>query len=110
MLLLDEPFGALDQNLRDDMQVELRKLQQNPGITSLIVTHDRKEALILSDRIAVMNAGRIEQTDRRPGLAAQRCKARPEAQRRVDYDELTAAIKQKNKAEQRVAQKARSRR
>ncbi|MFI5011812.1 MAG: ABC transporter ATP-binding protein [Hyphomicrobiales bacterium] len=61
ILLLDEPFGALDQNLRDDMQVELRKLQQGLGITSLIVTHDQKEALILSDRIAVMNAGRIEQ-------------------------------------------------
>ena len=62
VLLLDEPFAALDQNLRDDMQVELRKLQQALGITSLIVTHDQKEALILSDRIAVMNAGRIEQT------------------------------------------------
>ena len=61
ILLLDEPFGALDQNLRDDMQVELRKLQQELGITSLIVTHDQKEALVLSDRIAVMNAGRIEQ-------------------------------------------------
>jgi ABC-type Fe3+/spermidine/putrescine transport system ATPase subunit len=61
VLLLDEPFGALDQNLRDDMQVELRKLQQNLGITALIVTHDQKEALILSDRVAVMNAGRIEQ-------------------------------------------------
>jgi ABC-type Fe3+/spermidine/putrescine transport system ATPase subunit len=61
VLLLDEPFGALDQNLREDMQVELRKLQKALGITSLIVTHDQKEALILSDRVAVMNAGRIEQ-------------------------------------------------
>jgi ABC-type Fe3+/spermidine/putrescine transport system ATPase subunit len=61
VLLLDEPFGALDQNLRETMQVELRKLQQSVGITSLIVTHDQKEAIVLSDLIAVMNEGRIEQ-------------------------------------------------
>ncbi|MFT3820942.1 MAG: ABC transporter ATP-binding protein [Rubrivivax sp.] len=61
VLLLDEPLGALDQNLREAMQVELRKLQQNLGITSLIVTHDQKEAIALSDYIAVMNGGRIEQ-------------------------------------------------
>jgi spermidine/putrescine ABC transporter ATP-binding subunit len=61
LLLLDEPFGALDQNLREAMQVELRKLQQRLGITTILVTHDQQEALILSDLIAVMNAGRIEQ-------------------------------------------------
>jgi ABC-type Fe3+/spermidine/putrescine transport system ATPase subunit len=61
VLLLDEPLGALDQNLREAMQVELRKLQQGLGITSLIVTHDQKEAIALSDYIAVMNQGRIEQ-------------------------------------------------
>jgi ABC-type Fe3+/spermidine/putrescine transport system ATPase subunit len=61
VLLLDEPFGALDQNLRETMQVELRKLQQSVGITSLIVTHDQKEAIVLSDLIAVMNDGQIEQ-------------------------------------------------
>ncbi|MDM0071606.1 ABC transporter ATP-binding protein [Variovorax sp. J31P207] len=61
VLLLDEPLGALDQNLREAMQVELRKLQQSVGITSLIVTHDQKEAIALSDFIAVMNRGRIEQ-------------------------------------------------
>jgi ABC-type Fe3+/spermidine/putrescine transport system ATPase subunit len=61
VLLLDEPFGALDQNLREAMQVELRKLQQRLGITTIVVTHDQQEALILSDLIAVMNAGRIEQ-------------------------------------------------
>lgn len=61
VLLLDEPLGALDQNLREAMQVELRKLQQALGITSLIVTHDQKEAIALSDFIAVMNGGRIEQ-------------------------------------------------
>ncbi len=61
LLLLDEPFGALDQNLREAMQVELRKLQQRLGITTIVVTHDQQEALILSDLIAVMNAGKIEQ-------------------------------------------------
>jgi ABC-type Fe3+/spermidine/putrescine transport system ATPase subunit len=61
LLLLDEPFGALDQALRGTMQVELRKLQQRLAITTLVVTHDQQEALTLSDLIAVMNAGRIEQ-------------------------------------------------
>jgi ABC-type Fe3+/spermidine/putrescine transport system ATPase subunit len=61
ILLLDEPFGALDQTLREQMQIELRKLQQSLGTTTLVVTHDQLEALTLSDLIAVMNAGRIEQ-------------------------------------------------
>jgi len=61
ILLLDEPFGALDQSLREQMQIELRKLQQSLGTTTLVVTHDQLEALTLSDLIAVMNAGRIEQ-------------------------------------------------
>ena len=61
ILLLDEPFGALDQGLREHMQVELRKLQQSLSTTTLVVTHDQREALMLSDLIAVMNAGRIEQ-------------------------------------------------
>ncbi len=61
ILLLDEPFGALDQNLREQVQIELRKLQQSLGITTLVVTHDQLEALTLSDLVAVMNAGRIEQ-------------------------------------------------
>ena len=61
ILLLDEPFGALDQALREHMQIELRKLQQSLATTTLVVTHDQREALTLSDYIAVMNAGRIEQ-------------------------------------------------
>ncbi len=60
-LLLDEPFGAIDRRLRDEMQVEVRKLQQKLGITTLFVTHDQQEALIMSDRIVVMNGGRVEQ-------------------------------------------------
>jgi putative spermidine/putrescine transport system ATP-binding protein len=61
VLLLDEPFGALDKKLRENMQIEMRLLQQRLGITTLMVTHDQDEALTLSDRIAVMYAGKIEQ-------------------------------------------------
>jgi ABC-type Fe3+/spermidine/putrescine transport system ATPase subunit len=61
VLLLDEPLGALDKKLREEMQVELRQLQRNVGITTIFVTHDQEEALSLADRIAVMNAGTIQQ-------------------------------------------------
>ena len=75
LLLLDEPFGALDRKLREAMQLEVRALQRRLGITTVFITHDQEEALILSDRIAVMNAGRIEQVGtptevyERPGTA-----------------------------------------
>jgi len=61
VLLLDEPFGALDRNLRLDMQIEVKRLQRAYGITTILVTHDQDEALSMADRIAVMNRGRIEQ-------------------------------------------------
>ncbi len=61
VLLLDEPLGALDLKLREQMQVELKQIQREVGITFLFVTHDQEEALTLSDRIAVFNEGRIEQ-------------------------------------------------
>ncbi|MCW2828045.1 MAG: spermidine/putrescine transporter ATP-binding protein [Marmoricola sp.] len=61
VLLLDEPLGALDLKLREQMQVELKEIQREVGITFLFVTHDQDEALTLSDRIAVFNEGRIEQ-------------------------------------------------
>ena len=61
ILLLDEPFGALDKNLRLDMQIEVKRLQREYGITTILVTHDQEEALSRADRIAVMNKGRIEQ-------------------------------------------------
>src|SRR5262249_16817019 len=61
VLLLDEPLGALDLKLRKQLQEELHRLQRRLGIIFLYVTHDQEEALALSDRIAVMNAGRIEQ-------------------------------------------------
>jgi putative spermidine/putrescine transport system ATP-binding protein len=61
VLLLDEPLGALDLKLREQMQVELKQLQRQVGITFIFVTHDQEEALTMSDRIAVFNGGRIEQ-------------------------------------------------
>src|SRR5215467_5242561 len=61
VLLLDEPLGALDKMLREEMQVELRQLQRRLGITAVFVTHDQEEALTLSDRVAVMRDGRLEQ-------------------------------------------------
>jgi spermidine/putrescine transport system ATP-binding protein len=61
VLLLDEPLGALDLKLRLQMQLELKAIQQRVGITFLFVTHDQGEALTMSDRIAVMNNGRVEQ-------------------------------------------------
>ncbi len=61
MLLLDEPLGALDLKLRREMQIELKEIQRDVGITFVFVTHDQEEALTMSDRIAVFNDGRIEQ-------------------------------------------------
>jgi spermidine/putrescine ABC transporter ATP-binding subunit len=61
VLLMDEPLGALDLKLRETMQEELRRLQRQLGITTVYVTHDQVEAMRMSDRIAVMNAGRVEQ-------------------------------------------------
>jgi len=63
VLLLDEPLGALDKQLREQMQLELRALQRKVGITFVFVTHDQEEALTLSDRIAVMQGGRVLQVD-----------------------------------------------
>jgi putative spermidine/putrescine transport system ATP-binding protein len=63
LLLLDEPFGALDRKLREAMQIDLKRLLRDVGTTAIFVTHDQDEALTMSDRIAVMYAGRIEQLD-----------------------------------------------
>jgi spermidine/putrescine ABC transporter ATP-binding subunit len=63
VLLLDEPLGALDLKLRKAMQVELKRIQRDVGITFIVVTHDQEEAMAMADRIAVMNAGRIDQLD-----------------------------------------------
>ncbi len=61
VLLLDEPLSALDANLREDMRVELKRIQHQIGVTTVFVTHDQSEALAMSDRIVVMSGGRIEQ-------------------------------------------------
>jgi ABC-type Fe3+/spermidine/putrescine transport system ATPase subunit len=61
LLLLDEPFGALDRKLREQMQIEVRHLQRRLGLTTLFITHDQEEALVMSDRIAVMDKGCVLQ-------------------------------------------------
>ncbi|MEI2415170.1 ABC transporter ATP-binding protein [Orrella sp. JC864] len=61
ILLLDEPFSALDKNLRLDMQIEIKRLQRQLGLTAILVTHDQEEAMSVADRIAVMHRGRVEQ-------------------------------------------------
>lgn len=63
LLLLDEPLGALDLKLREQMKIELKKLQADVGTTFMYITHDQSEALVMSDRVAVMNEGRFEQID-----------------------------------------------
>jgi spermidine/putrescine ABC transporter ATP-binding subunit len=63
LLLMDEPLGALDKKLREELQLEIKSIQAQLGITAVYVTHDQEEALVMSDRIAVMNGGRIEQVD-----------------------------------------------
>ncbi len=61
MLLLDEPFGALDATVRKSLRKELRRVHDATGVTTIFVTHDQEEALGLADRVAILNAGRIEQ-------------------------------------------------
>ena len=61
LVLMDEPLGALDRRLREEMQYEIRRLQQRLGVTMIYVTHDQGEAMVLSDRVAVMDEGRIQQ-------------------------------------------------
>ena len=63
LVLLDEPLSALDRKLRETMQIELRQMLRDAGMTAIFVTHDQDEALVMSDRVAVMNRGRIEQLD-----------------------------------------------
>ncbi|WP_229876724.1 ABC transporter ATP-binding protein, partial [Streptomyces coeruleorubidus] len=63
VILMDEPLGALDKKLRDQLQVEIKAIQQELGLTVIYVTHDQEEALVMSDRIAVMRNGLIEQFD-----------------------------------------------
>ncbi|MGA0595211.1 ABC transporter ATP-binding protein [Enterovirga sp. CN4-39] len=64
VLLLDEPFGALDAQLRDSMQIELRRMQRKLGITAVFVTHDQREAFTMADRVAVLSGGTLQQFDK----------------------------------------------
>ncbi len=80
VLLLDEPLSALDKKLRDQMQSELRRLQRHVGITFILVTHDQEEALIMSDRIAVMFEGRIAQL-----ATPQQLYRRPQSRQVADF-------------------------
>ena len=71
VLLLDEPLGALDLKLREQMKIELKKLQEDVGTTFIYITHDQSEALVMSDHVAVMNEGRFEQIDSPKNLYAR---------------------------------------
>lgn len=73
VLLMDEPLGALDQKLREDMQREFARIQRRLGITTIFVTHDQQEAMALADRIVVMNDGRIEQAGKPQELYENPC-------------------------------------
>lgn len=63
LLLLDEPLAALDKKLREEMQLEFRRIQRELGVTTINVTHDQREALVMSDRVVVMNAGEVQQAE-----------------------------------------------
>ena len=79
MLLLDEPFGALDAKVRKDLRKWLRDIHDRTGLTTVFVTHDQAEAMEIADRVAILNAGRIEQIGaprRHPGAAGDRLRAR----------------------------------
>ena len=105
VLLLDEPLGALDLKLREHMQVELKEIQREVGITFVFVTHDQDEALTMSDRIAVFNNGRIEQlgtasdiydhpaTEFVAGFVGTSNLIRGEAARRLFGDSATVSIR-----------------
>ena len=86
VLLLDEPLGALDLKLRKQMQLELKRIQQEVGITFIYVTHDQEEAMTMSDRLAVMRQGKIEQIGRaRGGLREPGHRVRGRVPRRVEH-------------------------
>ena len=86
VLLLDEPLGALDLKLRQEMQVFLKSLQRELGMTFLYVTHDQEEALTMSDHVAVFNEGKIEQVGSpHRGLRAARDRVRRRLRRHLEH-------------------------
>ena len=93
VLLLDEPLGALDLKLRKGLQIELKRIQREVGITFVYVTHDQEEALTMSDRIAVMNRGRVEQVDvPEDGLRAPDDDVRRRLHRRLQPDARAGGV------------------
>ena len=93
VLLLDEPLGALDLKLREQMQIELKGIQSEVGITFVYVTHDQDEALTMSNRIAVMSDGRIEQvgTPDRASTSVRRARSSPASSASRTRSSATAA-------------------
>ena len=87
LILLDEPLSALDRKLRETMQIELRQMLRDAGMTAIFVTHDQDEALVMSDRIAVMNHGAIEQFD-----VPERIYARPRTQFTLNFVGLSSQV------------------
>lgn len=87
LILLDEPLSALDRKLRETMQIELRQMLRDAGMTAIFVTHDQDEALVMSDRIAVMNHGAIEQLD-----VPERIYARPRTQFTLNFVGLSSQV------------------
>ena len=87
LILLDEPLSALDRKLRETMQIELRQMLRDAGMTAIFVTHDQDEALVMSDRIAVMNRGAIEQFD-----VPERIYARPRTQFTLNFVGLSSQV------------------
>ena len=73
LILMDEPLGALDKQLREQLQIEIKHLHERLGVTMVYVTHDQSEAMTMSDRIAVFNEGRIQQLDTAVGLYEKPC-------------------------------------
>ena len=119
VLLLDEPLGALDLKLRQEMQTELKRIQREVGITFVYVTHDQEEALTMSDRVAVMDRGRIEQLGtpvdvyERPATGVRRRlhrRVEPVGTRRPPYHRATregAASRRRRRAAARLARRSR---
>ena len=103
VLLLDEPLGALDLKLRKQLQVELKRIQREVGITFVYVTHDQEEALTMSDRIAVMNRGVIEQVDAPEAVYERpRHHLRRRLHRRLQPDARRGRVRERRGAELRL--------
>ena len=108
VLLLDEPLGALDLKLRKQLQVELKRIQQDVGITFVYVTHDQEEALTMSDRIAVMNRGVVEQLDDPEEIYERpRTDVRGRLHRRVEPDARRGRVHRDRHARSCVSTRAR---